>query len=862
MINLSSCIFASMKHLTLIVFFALTSCLSFSQGFTFANADHGVSTLNTGAISHGAGVTFFDFNKDGLDDVTFCTASDSLIFFQSTGDSLIRIEIIPNTLDMRMASWVDFDNDGDYDLLVTKARNIGNNSKLYRNDGWPVFTDITNQLNLPNFGGVRSYGHSWADYDKDGLIDVYVCNYNISGGITNWLFHNNGDGTFSEVSAAAGVGNGSRLSFQSAWCDFNNDGWLDLYVVNDLNQPSAMFYNNGDGTFTDVSVATGTNIQIEAMCISIVDHQDDGDWDIYVSNIATGNYFLINENGNFTNQAAAANLTVNRMTWGSTWVDFDNDGDQDIHMVTTQGGNNQNPFFVNNGDNTFTENNSIGFEGDITNAYSNAKGDFNNDGFYELIHSTVGSQNSYRFWENIGVGGNWVKIDLTGTVSNRDAIGSTVEYWINGVPKRYMTFAGEGFLSQNAHTKIIGIAEASAIDSIQITWPNGLIESHYELMAGNRYDFIEGQTLSNSISIVEETNILCESLTLFAGDFQSVLWEDGSTESLRTITSAGVYTANVTHPSGVIISSSIEIVQGIVPAIEITSTNVTCFGLNNASISVLEINGAEVSLTWNTDTGLLPDAIGPGIYEVVAESIDGCINSASVEITEPLVLETNLTTTDVLCFGEASGTAAIEVFGGTPEYIIDWSMTDPNAITAGVYAVEVEDANGCISTLNFEIFEPTPLALADAIVTNAENGSNGAIIITIEGGVEPYSYLWNNGDQDNLNDFIGQGIHTCVVTDANGCTFTYEGNIIDVNIEENIDQNISVFPVPASEVLFIQNMKSGTQVKIIDINGKMLLHQNSNTDNIQVDITEWPAGVYFIQFNSTESHYTRKIIIE
>lgn len=851
-----------MKQLTLITFFAIFSLITRAQGYTWANEDHGIVTLNTGAISHGAGVTFFDFNKDGLDDVTFCTASDSLIFYQSTGDSLIRIEIIPNTFDMRMASWVDYDNDGDYDLFVTKARNVGNNSKLYRNDGWPVFTDVTAQLNLPNFGGVRSYGHSWADYDKDGYLDVYVCNYNVAGGLTNWLFHNNGDGTFTEVSAIAGVGNGSRLSFQSAWCDFNNDGWLDLYVINDLNQPSAMYYNNGDGTFTDVSVETGTNIQIEAMCISIIDFQEDGDWDIYVSNIATGNYFLINENGTFTNQAAASNLVVNRMTWGTTWVDYDNDGDQDIHMVTTQGSNNQNPFFINNGDGTFTENNSIGFEGDLTNAYSNAKGDFNNDGFYDLIHSTVGSQNTYRFWENNGIGGNWVKIDLTGTVSNRDAVGSLVKYYINGAEKRYFTSAGKGFLSQNAHTEILGIANASQIDSIEISWPNGLIEKHYNLLSGERYDFIEGQTLNNEITIEEGTNVICETLTLNAGDYSQVLWEDGSTEALRVILSAGVYTVEVTHPSGVITNASIEIVQGLVPQLQIEQSNVTCFGLANGNILVEETTGAEVNIVWNTESGMLPEFIGPGIYELSATSLDNCVVTSTIEITEPTALEVDINSTNVLCNGDATGTAMLTVSGGTPEYTIDWNGIDENAIEAGTYSVLITDANGCSVSTAYEILEPSELILTEAIITNAENGSNGAITIEISGGVEPYTYLWNNGDQDNTNDFIGQGTHTCIVTDANGCSFIYEGQIIDLNIIETDLNDVSLFPNPTSEKFALLNVPIGTEYLLFDITGKLIIAGKTASNLQTVDVSNLQKGVYVCRVVVKGRTLTKKIIIE
>lgn len=775
-----------MNNLTLTTLLFLSSVCAVSQGFYWANEAYGIHTVNTGAISHGAGVTFFDFNGDGLDDLTFCTASDSLIFYESTGDGFNRIEIIPNTLDMRMASWVDFDNDGDYDLLVTKARNVGNNTKIYRNDGWPVFTDVTSQLGMPNFGGVRSYGHSWGDYDRDGYIDLYICNYNYDPtgmGPTNWLFHNNGNGTFTEVSQQAGVANGHKLSFQSAWCDFNNDGWLDLYVITDnvvadVDQPCAMYYNNGDGTFTDVSEESGAGISIEAMCISVMDYQNDGDWDIYVSNVATGNYFLVNENGTFTNQAADAGLVVNRMTWGTTWIDFDNDNDQDIHMVTTHGMNNQNPFFINDGNDYFTEDNSVGFAGDLTNAYSNAKGDFNNDGFYDLIHSTIGSQNSYRLWENLGEGGNWVKVDLTGTYSNRDAVGSRVDYWVNGVSKRYFTMAGSGFLSQNAHTEIIGLGENIQIDSLIVQWPRGFTEKFYDLQAGQRYNFIEGQTLSASVSVVEETQLICDQLTLDAGEWAGFLWDDGSTGQLRMITEGGTYSVTVTHSSGIEKEASIDIIQGIFPQLDFTVAPVSCYGDDNGSIDVTEINGQEVSLEWSTESGELPETVPAGIYTVIATSADLCSVTESVEVTEPEELFTDVTTTDVSCNGGTDGTASVEITGGIPEYDVSWNEEiDPGQLPAGEYGISVTDMNGCTLQTTFTIEQPEVLQ-AEVLTTDALcfGEASGTAQVEVIGGTPEYTVQWN--DQINTQE-LPEGNYSVVITDANQCELHIEFSIAE-----------------------------------------------------------------------------------
>lgn len=833
---------------------------AFAQGFVNANTDHGLFQINVGAISHGAGVSFYDFNKDGFDDITYCQSGDSLVFYESTGDSLIRHELIPNALDMRMASWADYDNDGDADLLVTKARNVGNNTKLYRNDGWPVLTDVTPDLAMPNFGGVRSYGHCWGDYDKDGFLDLYICNYNLGGGITNWLFHNDGDGTFTELSAAAGVANGSQLSFQSVFWDFNQDGWLDLYVVNDLNQQSVMYYNNGDGTFNDVSVATGTNIQIEAMCISIFDYQNDGDWDIYVTNIAVGNFLLVNENGVFSNQADVAGLELNRMSWGSTFVDFDNDTDQDIHIVTTQGSNNQNPFLENNGNDFFTENNALGFEGDITNAYSNAKGDYNNDGFYDLTHSTVGSQNSYIFWENLGIGGNWVKVDLTGTYSNRDAIGSHVSYWINGVERRYFTSAGGGFLSQNAHTEILGLSDATQIDSLTITWPRGFVETHYDLQAGQRYDFIEGQTLSASIEVLEETTVLCDSLHLNAGQWSSYLWDNGSTDATRTVFSSGEYTVVVTNEQGISTSASISITQGYIPQITAEVINNSCYQAGNGNIAITESNNQPYTAVWNTESGALPQIFLAGVYSAVITSQDNCSIEVSYEITEPGPFEASAEVSLPLCAGE-TGAATINFIGGAEPITTDWQGFDPDALAVGDYFITSTDNNECLVISYILITAPEELVIVNSTITDAENGNNGAIELEISGGVEPYNFAWSNSTSENPIIDIGQGQYSCLITDANGCEISFEGAIIDLNVNER-ENSFRIFPNPSSGIVQIESTISGASIRVIDGFGRIIWNNIVNNSRIELDLSAHAKGMYIIEVIAGSEVERHQMIIE
>lgn len=838
--------------------FALLCIHSFGQGYVNANETYGINVLNTGAISYGAGVSFYDFNKDGLDDLTFCTSSDSIVFYISNGDSFEREEILPNSVDAKQPTWVDYDNDGDADLMVTKR---SNGTRLYRNDGWPNFTDVTANLNIPSIVGVNTFGNCWGDYDKDGDLDVYICNRNISE-TTNYLCKNNGDGTFTQVASEVGVANNNKYAFQGAWCDFNNDGWLDLYVVNDLYTSNSMYFNNGDGTFSEVAAETGTDLTIEAMCVNIGDYDNDHDFDIYVSNVATGSFLLQNDGtGHFTNVAEDANLEVNMMTWGTQWVDFDNDMDLDIHMVTTNGGNNQNPFYVNNGDGTFTLANEVGFAGDATNAYSNAIGDFNNDGFYDIAHTTVGSQNSYRLWENIGVGGNSVKIHFEGTISNKDAIGARIDYYVNGEHRSKFTQCGGSFIAQNTDNYVLGIGDASQIDSLHILWPTGMPETYYNLASGVTHLLIEGSTYNFTLT-ADNDNTICETLTLDAGDRPNYLWDDNSTEATRVVTTPGVYTVSTTLENGFVLTSEIEIIQGYIPSVTVSAVNTTCYGAEDGMIVLFEQEEATNTYLLNNEpAGATNNDLAAGIYSYEVISSDGCATTGEVEITQPLAIEASVVATDVLCNGDDSGAAVLNATGGTGNITSSVIDADANQLEAGDYYALFFDDMGCWTQIEFTIEEPTELE-GSISSQDANNGANGSAEVSINGGTEPYSYAWSNGDEDATAENIGQGAYSCVITDANGCEISLETSIIDVRVIEINASSFSLFPNPAQTSVRIQSTSLIHGVKLIDASGRMVKQTSVYGYATEIDLQEFAKGIYTVELIGDAGTAVSKLIIE
>ncbi|MBK6913371.1 MAG: VCBS repeat-containing protein [Ignavibacteriales bacterium] len=365
----------------------------------------------------GAGVSFVDFNKDGLDDITLGTegGNNIEIFRNKTPRDFKNVVTrlgLSETSSSRTIIWVDYDNDGDKDLFIANADNV---SHLYRRDSPSSFTDVTATSGLST-ANVSTMSAAWADYDNDGWLDVYIGNRVNSLG--NYLYHNNGDGTFTDVTTTAGVSNFDVLNLTVTWLDFNNDGYQDIYLANDFEQGNTLFKNNGDGTFADVSVSSGADLHFAAMGLAVGDYNNDGFVDIYVSNSPVGNGLLKNNgDGTFTDVASSLGLLINKICWGGNFVDYDNDGDLDLFVSVSHGNGmsdpeSQNVLFANNGDGTFSTPVYTWINLDKSQSYGNAIGDFNNDGFSDIaVVNGFGTKTT--LWKNSGNTTNhWIKLNL------------------------------------------------------------------------------------------------------------------------------------------------------------------------------------------------------------------------------------------------------------------------------------------------------------------------------------------------------------------------------------------------------------------------------------------------------------------
>ncbi len=488
---------------------SLVFTCSFLFGFSQIKFTESSSAQNIN-VSHGdnifiGGLSFFDFDQDGWDDLTFSSETDKpLYFFKNNNGTFqsVTLNLTDYEKDSRQMNWVDIDNDGDLDFFVAYDDAM---NRLYENDGSMNFTDITTSAGLDTTD-IQTWGSSWGDYDKDGDLDLFLSSRDLqNNSARNYLYRNNGNKTFTDVTAAAGIDTGHQRSFCASFFDYNNDGWQDIYIANDrIVTPNLLYKNNGDGTFTDVSSESGTDLLIDAMSTTIDDYNNDGWLDIYVTNTLDGNSFLRNNgDGTFTDIAATNGTQFNSIAWGAVFLDADNDTDQDLYVS----GSFDNfltylsaAFYENNGSGSYSIPLNAGFQVDLAVSYSNAIGDVNNDGYPDISVLNIEPDDNYLWinecYENVN--NNWLKVKLNGTVGNKMGIGSWIEIMADNKKQYRYTLCGEGYVSQNSGAEFFGVGDATEIDYVKVTWLSGIEDVIYDVSPNQLLTITEGNTLSNN----------------------------------------------------------------------------------------------------------------------------------------------------------------------------------------------------------------------------------------------------------------------------------------------------------------------------------------------------------------------------
>lgn len=673
----------------------------------------------------GGGISFYDFDNDGWDDLTFLRYNDSIKFYRNNQGAFELIDLaIYDTGEAKHALWVDYDNDGLNDLFVTY---FNGPVKLYKNTGNLNLIDFTQQAGLADLWGAN-HNMSFGDYNMDGFLDLFIGRYSYEDDNSlysekNVLMRNNGNGTFSDPHITQ-VDVGINQTLASTWLDYNKDGLPDLYVVTDRHYfNNNLFENLGNSNFLDVAPSTGSIADnTDGMTSTVGDFDNDGDLDIYITNIGiedTCRLLVNNNNTNFTESAANYNVANMQATWGSSWIDADNDGNLDLIVVSQIGTTDPRNFlYMNQNGNGFVDSPQNFQSNAIADSRGIANGDINNDGKTDCVVGNTLGYDSF-LWQNTGSGGNYIKMTLHGTISNKMAIGSWIAMYAGGICHSHYTMCGENYLGQNSQHLIFGLGQSNIIDSIIVKFTSGIINKYYNINVNQAYDFYEGEIYQNQISYSSPLSFCSgDSVILNAGIYESYLWSNGSTEQFLTVTQSGNYWVDVTETSGFVTSSDTLFINVVdAPQISIIADNTSCSDAADGSI-ILDIVNQSNNYTVQWSQGLQGDTLLnllPGSYTYEYNDSYGCEYVDSISIFSPYSLNviSQISPYSELNFGSIYSI----INGGTIPYSIYLngnlvaSLID--SLLPGIYLYEVIDANGCSYSSNIEIINESSIGIKD-----------------------------------------------------------------------------------------------------------------------------------------------------
>ena len=522
----------------------------------------------------GCGIAFYDYDNDGWLDIFVVNGSRlegfpkgeepiSHLFKNNRDGTFTDVTVKAG---VGRAGWGqgvcvgDYDNDGFDDLYVTY---YGNNV-LYHNNGNGTFTDVSHKAGVAGKGTRWGTGCAFVDYDRDGHLDLFVANYIAldlktapvpeSGpclykgvmvacgppglaGDSNILYHNNGDGTFTEVSEAAGItqANGTYgLGVLTA--DFDNDGWPDIYVAND-STPSLLYQNKRNGKFVDIGMESGCVLSADGkpqagMGVSAADYDLDGNLDIVKTNFAgdTPSLYHSRGSGSFEDVTFSAGLGIHTqyLGWGVGFFDMDNDGWPDIlicnghvypevEQLKTEAGYPQRKLLYKNLRNGHFDDVSRDAGPGISTPYASrgcAFGDFDNDGDLDVVVNTI---NDYPqlLRSDSSLGNNWIKVKTIGTKSNRSGIGARLRC-VTRPPDEAKEHSqidevrsGGSYISQSDLRVHFGLGKAQKVELLEIHWPSGQVDTFKDVKA-------------NQVIFVKEGDGVVRSMHFGASDLKGV----------------------------------------------------------------------------------------------------------------------------------------------------------------------------------------------------------------------------------------------------------------------------------------------------------------------------------------------------
>jgi len=412
----------------------------------------------------GLGVAWGDYDNDGDLDIYLSNNGNPNKLFRNDGGGVFTDATTSPLDDPGIGygvAWGDYDNDGDLDLYLA---NSGQANKLFRNNGDGTFSDATS-------GPLGDAGYgvavAWGDYDNDGDIDLYLTNYLSS----NKLVRNDGGGNWTDVTSSPLNDSGS--SEGAAWGDYDNDGDLDLYLAKFYGEANKLFRNNGGGSFTDVTSGPLGDTR-EGISVDWGDYDNDGDLDLYLVNNGQANKLFRNDGGGNFTDVTSGPLGDAGYGLSAAWGDYDNDGDLDIYLTNSYCCN---KLFRNDGGGVFVDATTGGLGDAQQYSAGTAWGDYDKDGDLDLFVANTGTWDNNRLFRNeVGSKNHWLHVDLVGVISNKAGIGARVRVVAGGKSQIREISGGSGFCSQNSLTAEFGLGSSTSVDSLIIRWPSGIVQ--------------------------------------------------------------------------------------------------------------------------------------------------------------------------------------------------------------------------------------------------------------------------------------------------------------------------------------------------------------------------------------------------
>ena len=449
-----------------------------------------------------------DINGDGLDDLFIPDrdkATANCLYIQNANHTFTKVttgSIATDKATNTSASFADIDNDGDMDCFVTS--NGYKPNMFYKNNGNGTFT-IDNTQSFTSLNNIEYFhGVSWVDYDNDGFVDLYLTNYWATK--FNQLYHNNGDGTFTfQNNNILSKQKGSNVT--CSWIDYDNDGKMDVFLPSNDSTLNNLYHNDGKGNFSKVtnSGLTTEGGRSTAACWGDIDN--DGDMDLFVANQSNGKNFLYTNNGNGTFTKVTTGDVVNNISnsHGCSFQDIDNDGDLDLYVTNDRG---VSYLYFNNGSGTFTRNEDELITSRLPGAMGTSWSDFDRDGDLDLMVTSHSNRKSYLFKNSTqSKNRTWGCIKFVGTKSNKAAIGCRIKMKSNGIWQTRQIVSQEGIGGQSSLRQFFGCNAATKMDSIVVFWPSGYIQTVTNLNCKQNYTIIEpaGNTVTG-VAYVDANN--------------------------------------------------------------------------------------------------------------------------------------------------------------------------------------------------------------------------------------------------------------------------------------------------------------------------------------------------------------------